>query len=396
MPTADVTEQNQLAFSPATSFDIEVLDNLSAAETIWRALEREGTLSPYQRFDWLSHLLAAGADGQGQLAICVVRQDGLVRALLPLLIERKLGLGIARLLGARQANAGWMVLASGFSPDASAMAALITQIGERLSRVDLLELDNLPQSWNGIANPLLHLPVGPAPSRLYVTDLAGAQVPYIESRVPAKKRGNLRRGRRRMEESMGAVRLVRVDDLDLLDRVHAAFLEQRRARFSEMGVENVFGSPMFRAFFREAAISAFRSPRPVMVAHALMAGEEIVATTWGTTSATHYSLYINSTSSGPASKYSLMSIMIADLMDELITSGITSFDLGLGDFDYKADWTEPQTVFDALVPLTRRGAAARAVIMARTRLKRTIKQTPILWKAAQYLRRQLFRLRGGH
>lgn len=394
MPTAGVATQNPLD-RPAAPFDIAVFDTLAAAETLWRALEREGGLTPYQRFDWLTHLVAAGADNRGQVAICVVRQDDEVRAILPLLTEKKFGLGRARLLGSRQANAGWMVLASGFRPDAATMAGLVAQIGQSLTAVDLLQLDNLPQSWNGIANPLLHLPADPAPSRLYVTDLTGAQVPYIESRVPAKKRGNMRRGRRRMEEGMGAVRLVRVNDLDLLERVQAAFLEQRQARFSEMGVENVFGSPLFRRFFREAAISAFGSARPVMVAHALMVGEEIVATTWGTMSANHYSLYINSTSSGAASKYSLMSIMIADLMDDLVTAGITSFDLGLGDFDYKNDWTEPQTVYDALVPLTRRGALAMAGIQARTRLKRTIKQTPTLWKSAQYLRRQLFRLRGG-
>ena len=387
--------QRRLPARPQTAYGIEIFDSFAAAEPTWQSLERNGILTPYQGFDWLRLLHEAGADSDGRLAICVIHQDGAVRGLLPLLVTQQAGIRYARLLGAEQANCGWMILAPGFSPDAAALQSIFTRIKRQLGGLDLLKIENLPANWAGTDNPLLRLPTVAGASRFYIADISGAERPYLETRVPAKKRGNLRRGRRRMEEGMGPVRLVRADDEAMLARIHAAFLEQRQARFAEMGIDNVFATPLFRRFFLSAAKAGFGQARPVLVAHALMAGDDIVATTWGTVCASHYSLYINSTSSGAASRYSLMGILIADLMDELLAAGMTGFDLGLGDFDYKTDWTEPQTVYEALIPLTWQGAIFAQLSRARLAIKRTVKQTPILWSAAQAARRLLFRLGRG-
>ena len=129
-----------------------------------------------------------------------------------------------------------------------------------------------------------------------------------------------------------------------------------------------------------------------MCLHALYAGDTVVATCWGAMAGNPYSQYINSTASGPAAKYSLTAVMIAELMDELNREGITTFDMGLGDFDYKIEWTEPQLVFHSIVPLTARGRLGAVAIAGRAALKRLIKQTPALWQAARWLRLQLRRL----
>jgi CelD/BcsL family acetyltransferase involved in cellulose biosynthesis len=126
--------------------------------------------------------------------------------------------------------------------------------------------------------------------------------------------------------------------------------------------------------------------------HALYAGDDIVATCCGAYAGNHYSQYINSTADGPAARFSLMGILVAELIDELIADGITSFDMGLGDFDYKRDWTEPVAVFDAVVPVTLAGSLALPVLDLTRSAKRLIKQNPALWKLAQGARRGLYRL----
>ena len=45
LPTASARPQ-------ASSFTVEAIRELEAAEAIWRELEAAGTSSPYQRFDW--------------------------------------------------------------------------------------------------------------------------------------------------------------------------------------------------------------------------------------------------------------------------------------------------------------------------------------------------------
>lgn len=379
----------------AAPFEVQIVESLADAEPVWRALEQSATLTPYQRFDWLKYLLDAKFEAGGKVAIALVRRAGETLALLPLTIEAKPLYRRARLLGAEQSNTDWMVLAPGFDPSPEEIGTIFAAIGSAAGGVDLILVQNQCTQWAGRTNPLLRLPHAPAASHLYTTEIGGTPIPFVESRIPAKHRGNLRRGRRRLEEMLGPVRLVRVNDASLLERTHAVFLEQRSARFDQMGVDNVFASPHFRQFFKSAATAGFSQARPALAAYALIAGDEIVATCWGATAGEHFSLYINSTTSGPASRFSLMGILISDLMDILLTEGFTTFDLGLGDFDYKREWTKAETVYHGIFPLSARGRLTAEVLRQRSALKRRIKQDRRLWAMATNVRKTLFRLRHG-
>jgi CelD/BcsL family acetyltransferase involved in cellulose biosynthesis len=172
--------------------------------------------------------------------------------------------------------------------------------------------------------------------------------------------------------------------------VHRVFLEQRGARFAQMGIANIFGEPEFVRFFREGAIASLGSERPALVFHALHAGDDIVATALGSYSGDHYTQYINATSGdAEIAKFRLIGLLMHALFTEVAARGGTSIDMGLGDFDYKADWTVATTVHDGLIPLTLRGRLAGAGILAARRLKRTIKQHDQLWDLARKLRAML-------
>ena len=373
--------------------EVKVHTSLVEAEADWRMLEAEGVLTPYQRFDWVAGLVTAGAEPSGRMAIAVIRRAGRPQALLPLLIEQSYGANCARLLGADQSNSDWIMSRTHADLGPTDLIAVFEQIAQACGGIDLMVLRNQPEHWQGKPNPMLALPSTPAPTNLYATRIGGTPVPYVEHRLPTKRRSNINRGRRRLEELLGPVRLVRVADPAMLQQVHAVFIAQRGARFDEMGVANIFAHAPFPQFFRALAQASFGSRRPALCAHALFAGDEIVATSWGAMAGNHYSQYINSTSTGPAGRYSLTGILIAELMDELVQAGIDTFDLGLGDFDYKGEWTEPQAVFDSMIPLTWRGQVVAQVMQHRSALKRHIKQTPTLWRAAKWLRRSVFKLR---
>lgn len=386
-------EADPTAPSVGARLDVVVHHTLAAAESAWRTLEAHGVLTPYQRFDWVAGLVASGAEPIGRIVIAVISNAGCPIAILPLLIEPQYGAVRARMLGSNQSNSDWILSAAHFQPSPTELRTIFEQIARAAGGIDVLMFSNQPQLWQGTANPVLALPNAPGPSNLYATSIAGTPVPYIDHRLTTKRRSNINRGRRRIEEMLGPVRLVRVDDIATFDHVHAVFLAQRGARFDEMGVDNIFAQAPFPQFFRDLSIASFGMARPSMVVHALQAGDDIVATSWGATAGSHYSQYINSTSAGPASRYSLSGILVADLLDELIGAGIETFDMGLGDFDYKVEWTEPQAVFDSVIPLTVIGHIAAGLTQQRSALKRFIKQTPSLWNAAKKARRYIFRLR---
>jgi CelD/BcsL family acetyltransferase involved in cellulose biosynthesis len=374
---------------------ITVHRTLAAAESDWRRLESIATLTPYQRFDWIAALLRAGADNSGRLAIAVVSRGGVPEAILPLVIRRRWGVRIAHLAGTRQSNSDWLLAAPEFRLEGQELLALLAEVSRAVGGFSLLALFNQPSSWNGVTNRLLSLGHTTAASHLYEVEIGGATIPYVEDRLGSKRRTNIRRSARRLAEAMGPLRFERVSDKAELHRIHKLFLEQRSARFAGMGVQNIFARAPYPAFFLGLAEREFGKVRPAMVLHVLRAGKEVVATSWGTMANDHYSQFINSTEGGEAGRYSLMAILVAELMDDLLRSGITSFDMGLGDFDYKTEWTSPQPVFNGLVPLDGAGRIAAGVLRGRSELKRVIKQTPALWRVARWVRLQLFRLRGG-
>lgn len=377
----------------ANPYEIDIHDSLAAAEPVWRTLEEKCVLPPYQRFDWIAALLAAGAEADSRIAIATVKQNGHALALLPLGLRKRRGLTKAHLLGAQQSNADWLLAEPRFTPTPAQLHAIFAAIAQAVGGLDLLSLANLPRTWQGQSNPLLVLDHAPAASNLYTATIGPTPVPYIDHRLTTKRRSNINRGRRRLAEQHGEVRLVRVRDEPTLTLVHQAFLDQRGARFAEMGIDNMFAQAPFHGLFRDLTRAGFTQEHPTLCLHALYAGDEIVATSWGLHSGTHYSQYINSTTSGPAARYSLMGILIAELMDALTVTGVTTFDMGLGDFDYKTEWTEAEPVFNSLIALSLKGRLAASATRRRDATKRLIKQTPALWQTAQWLRRTLFKLR---
>ncbi|WP_193337785.1 GNAT family N-acetyltransferase [Devosia beringensis] len=377
---------------PHKAFDVAIFHAMDVAEAEWRAFEAVAVLTPYQRFDWVKALIAAGLESEAGLAIAVIRRDGETVALLPLAIRQRFGLRVATMLGTTSSNGDWLMALPRFNPDAATLQVLLRRICQAAGGADLVTLYNQPASWQGMDNPVLALAKAPGASNTYVATIGPTPVPYIEHRLSTKRRNNITRGMRRLAESFGPLRTVRVNDLPTLEAAHQVFLEQRAARFVEMGVRNIFAEDGFVRLFRQLAPASFGQARPALCLHVLYAGEEIVATCWGAMAGNHYSQYINSTSSGPASQYSLMAILIGTVMDDLTQAGIVTMDMGLGDFAYKSEWAEREPVFHSVIALTRRGQLAAAASGLRDGLKRQIKQTPWLWTAAKRLRQLLFSL----
>lgn len=370
----------------APNSGVVVLESLPEAEPYWRAIEARGVLTPYQRYDWTAAITTARGIEDGTIAIAVVFDGGRPAALLPLLVTSRWGIRHAELIGADSSNAGWMIVDPGFAPqlDRAALDAIFAQIGDATG-ADLVAIHNQPAEWQGIANPLLAFPHQPAPDHFYGGPLG-------TDRLSTNRVRNILRGRRRLAETLGPVELRQARTADEIDAFHAAFLRQRGARFAEMGVSNVFAEDWFVRFFKAAAIRSLGAKRPILRFHALYAGDEILATAFGTYSGSHYSQYINSTTTeGPAVKYSLIAILLHELVEELRDEGITSIDIGLGDFPYKELWADKLTVHDSVIPLSGKGRLVAPLLLGLRRLKRTIKQNRRLFELAKRLRALLQR-----
>jgi CelD/BcsL family acetyltransferase involved in cellulose biosynthesis len=365
----------------ATDLQVLVLESLTEAEPSWRALEERAVLTPYQRYDWIEAYVAARGLEGGSVAIAVSFSKGRPVALLPLLVTRTWGISRAEPIGAASNNAGWMIVDPDFAPrlDRPQLEAIFAEIG-KTTGADLVAIYSQPAEWQGVVNPLLAFPHQPAPDHLY----AG---PLSKDKLSTNRTRNIQRGKRRLSETMGTVCLKRATTRQEIDLYHAAFQRQRSARFAEMGVGNIFAEDWFVNFFKGAAGRSLDAERPTLRFHALFAGDEILATAVGTYSGNHYSQYINSTATeGPAVKYSLIGILLHELIEELQREGITTIDIGLGDFAYKELWTDRVIVHDSVIPLSGKGRLAAPLLLGLRRLKRTIKQNRRVFELAKRFR----------
>ena len=373
----------QAAVPHSSGASITLQRGLAAAEPAWRALEREAIFTPYQRFDWVAEIAHSQQLKDSDFVTLQISFDGQPAALLPLHLERKAGCTFAAIPGSSLGNSDWMPVRRDAASRLTrpvlnqAFAQLRAQAG-----VDVLSFEHLPPQWRGIDNPLLSFPHQPSPDHFYYAAIA----PDMLETLPKKRRVDILRGRRRLEETLGPVTLRRATTIEHIDQVHAAFLEHRSVRFRQMGVPNVFAEAHFRALFRDGAIAGAGDAKPAIALHALYVGEEIVATAVGTYSPCHYSQYINSNTDGPASKYSLVGLLMFLLVEDLIAAGISSIDMGVGDFAYKTSWTQKTPIADAAIALSPMGLPAAALLNAKRRLKREIKQNEKLWSVAKQLR----------
>jgi CelD/BcsL family acetyltransferase involved in cellulose biosynthesis len=357
-----------------------VHDSIAEAAPAWRDLQEVGAYAPYQRLDWIAAYLDAGFRPGTQVAILTILERDRPIALIPFEIARKFGLRVAQIVGMSISNGDAPV----FDPRA---AHLLTPkaLRDALATLpaDIVNFHCVASEVGEHANPLAQLGGNPAPDNLYVNALEPGDAPFIEQSLPHKRRTNIRRSQRRLDEGFGPVKLHRAATPAEVETMLEVFLDQRGRRFVQMGVENIFQRPAFRQFFRQLALEGLDQDRPAISLHALYAGEAIVATSIGTYGPTHYSQYINSTDYGDASRYSLMGVTLSLLVDQLRADGVRSLDMGLGDFDYKTDWTHRRPVFDIVLPVSAFGRVAAPALRGARAAKRKIKQTPSLWKLAR-------------
>ena len=71
-----------------------------------------------------------------------------------------------------------------------------------------------------------------------------------------------------------------------------------------------------------------------------------------------------------------------DLLHLAIDRGFEIFDFTIGDERYKRDWCDTELkLYDSISAVTWRGALMAMGIVGAQRLKRSIKQAPVLWNA---------------
>jgi CelD/BcsL family acetyltransferase involved in cellulose biosynthesis len=119
----------------------------------------------------------------------------------------------------------------------------------------------------------------------------------------------------------------------------------------------------------------------------LEVGSTLAATNFGLLFGGRYYHVLAGYDDGDVSKCGPGAAHLRELMRYAIEHGCGEFDFTIGDEGYKRDWSDTEiALYDAHLALTWRGAVVARVSATLSQAKRTIKQTPLLWRLATRLR----------
>ncbi len=367
---------------------LAVYEDMAVVERDWRAFEAQADCTVFQSFDYLATWQRFIGVRNGVRPAIVVGRDGAgaILFLLPLSVRAA---GVARelaWLGSELCDYNTPLLSREFAErvDGRGFLPLWTAIAQSLQsrphlRFDYVSLTKMPEMVGAQNNPLLALSVTINPSGAYLTHLAGDWETFYAAKRSSSTRRRDRTKRKKLGE-FGEVRLINpANDSETLHSLDTLMAQKARS-FARMGVRNLFAKPGYAEFYRALAGNA--ASKHLVHVSRLDVGTTPAAINLGLTFRDRYYHLLASYDDGEVSRFGPGAAHLHDLLQQAIERGYRVFDFTIGDERYKRDWCDTEIkLYDHIAAATWRGTLVAVPIVAMRRLKRGIKQTPVLWSA---------------
>lgn len=362
--------------------EVSVHDTIADLEAVWLELQARGDSTAFQSFAWISAWQRHIGAREG-VSPCVVvgwGRDGKAQFILPLGIQKKIVMRRLIWLGGTLSDYHGPILASTFSRQLSGQfPRLWRDIRAMLPRHHMVSLGCMPDRIGSQMNPFMSLKgIEAHASFAHLTQLKPEWQSYYDAKRSSGSKKRDRQKRRRMEEC-GAVRLVVPQSVD--DRLASfdVLVAQKSRALERMGVVNFLNKPGHIDFYRDL-LSSPAADVQVHVSH-LQVGDDIVAANWGLSFQQRYSYVLASYDENhKVSRFGPGMVQLMELMSHATQTGHAFFDFTIGDEGYKDQWCEIEVpLYDHLSAEGLIGQAALLPQLGFMRLKRFIKQTPILW-----------------
>jgi CelD/BcsL family acetyltransferase involved in cellulose biosynthesis len=381
---------------------IAVHTDLAEIEHEWRAFEKVAACTAFQTFLWLSAWQRCIGRKRG-IVPCIVTgrdADGALAFILPLAAETRGFIRRLSWLGHDLSDYNAPIVSRGFlrSSGTAGFRALWPGIAARVreklgSRIDLTDLDKMPDNIEEHRNPLTGLDVIDHPSGAYVATLRDSWESFYAAKRSSATRRTERKKFRHLSE-FGGVRAVDAHAPSERAAVVETLIGQKRRWFSHKGVRDIFAPADTRAFFTDVATDI--RMRDFVQVTQLNVGEVAGAAGFGLRHRDRYYLLQYSYVEAGFTRYGPGRVLLYELMRGEIGRGTRFFDFTVGDEPYKRQWADIDIkLYDYLEPMTVRGWCAVRALLGFRWLKRTIKRTPALWRAYCTLRLWKARIAGG-
>jgi CelD/BcsL family acetyltransferase involved in cellulose biosynthesis len=337
-----------------------------------------------QHPDWVD---AWQQSRSGELVLLSLEIAGQTVLMMPLEILQQRGCRIARAIGGNHANGNFPPVQPGSTQliDADAMAALLDGLHKARPDIDLVLIERQTPEIDGNPNPFASLATVPS-ANIGLALHIGCGFEAVLNRIGRKRRLKKHRAQTRKLEAAGGFRRIEAKSPADVERLVAAFLQQKADRFQRLGIHNVFEDmrPFLTALFNQAQSAA----QPSFLLHGLEVGGVIRAVTGSSVVGDRIICEFGSIGEDELAHASPGDFLFFLNIEDAAQKGFKTFDFSVGDEPYKRGWCDLEMQqFDTIAPLSLKGRAYALVLHGMVGAKRRIKANDRLWALMKRLRR---------
>jgi CelD/BcsL family acetyltransferase involved in cellulose biosynthesis len=315
---------------------IELSDNIGTFADVWPTLEQAGEMwfYAYQARDvlevWLRTIGAAR--NVKPLYVRVNKDDGTPLMLIPLGIEKRHGLTFLGFLDGGVADYNSPVLFPGTEKiGAAEMQTLWDDIIKLLPRCDVVMLEKIPEDVEGVPNPFRFLVRHAYQDNGHLIDLRNLEL--TKKGVPTIIRYRDRTGKGRKLRTFATIEMKIGKSREDLKLFYDTLIRQKTRRYVESRGVDGFQRPGYQTYFW-AMIERFAASGSVQMS-AFTADDVPLATHWGMVARKRFYSLMPAYEGGEWAKYSPGMIHLEEMILWAIENGLQTFDLGVGDEQYK-------------------------------------------------------------
>jgi CelD/BcsL family acetyltransferase involved in cellulose biosynthesis len=377
----------------APDISLRIHNSLAAVEDEWRRFERVAESTPFQAYEWLAawHRHIGIREGAVPAVIVGHFADGETAFIMPLAIDPRRSIRRLRWLGQDLCDYNAPLLSRDFSQRVTpeSFLTLWQKLHAKMQsdpqlRHDWVEFEKMPETIGSQINPFTCFDLTPNANSAHIANLAGDWETFYRAKRSSATRRHDRSKRKRMSQ-FGDVRFVTATDPADARKTLETLMRQKSQSFARKGISDMFAWPGHREFFLDVG----SNPATQHLVHVsrVEIGTTCAAANFAIVFGDCYYHILSSYCDGRLAHYGPGALHLRELMAHAIGRGLRRFDFTIGDERYKSEWCDQHLrLYDYSAAATWRGWPASAWSAARRRLKRYIKQTPIVWQAASQLR----------
>ncbi len=385
--------QGDLASGVAPEISFRIHTSLAAAEDEWRRFEQTAVATPFQSYEWLATWHRHIGIRAGVVPVIVIGRFpmGETAFILPLAIDKGSALKCLRWLGQDLCDYNAPLLARDFSrrvtPEyfRTVWRKLQAQMQSDVhTRHDWIEFEKMPETIGAETNPFVGLELTPNANSAHIMRLGSDWETFYYAKRSSATRRHDRAKRRRIAE-FGDICFITTTDAADARATLETLMRQKSLAFARKGIPDMFARPGYREFFLDFA----SNPATQHLVHVsrIEVGAAGAAANFAIVHGDCYYHILSSYCDGRLTRLGPGALHLRELMGHAIKLGLRAFDFTIGDERYKSEWCDERLrLFDYCAATTWRGLPASALSAARRRLKRYIKQTPMVWRVVSRLR----------